>query len=145
MLIHPPPVYVKHTGSSIGRGVFAARAIADGEVVEVAPVVVFSLIGCKLPGHLKRIMFAWGKLTGGTDVLVQALALGYGSLYNHANPANLSYEPEASGPSLRFTAARDILADEQLFINYNGAFGSVVSVEDDWFDRMDVKPLSTAT
>lgn len=64
---------------------------------------------------------------------VFAVALGYGSLYNHANPANLRYSADLDGEALRFVAARAIRSGEELTINYNDAGGDVVSSDDNWF------------
>ena len=41
------PLYVKHTGTPRGRGVYASRSFLKGEVVEIAPVIVFRK--CRLP------------------------------------------------------------------------------------------------
>jgi hypothetical protein len=39
MLLKPPSVYVKDTGTAKGRGVFALRDFTAGEVIELCPVV----------------------------------------------------------------------------------------------------------
>lgn len=52
-----------------------------------------------------------------------AVALGYGSLFNHDNPASLRYEADPGNLSLRFIATRDIAAGEELTINYNAPQG----------------------
>ena len=48
-----------------------------------------------------------------------ALALGYGSLYNHSYQPNARYDDE-SGQTKVFTAIRDIEAGEEITVNYNG-------------------------
>jgi hypothetical protein len=68
------------------------------------------------------LLFHWDQLANVPDT--RALALGYGSLYNSANPANLRYEADASQQVLRFIAHRDIRADEELTINYDGDGGA---------------------
>lgn len=40
MALKPPNVYVKDTGTPKGRGVFAARAFGEGEVVEECSMVL---------------------------------------------------------------------------------------------------------
>ena len=139
MRIVPPAAYVADTGTAKGRGVFAARAFAAGELVETCPVVLFELPASVAPLSLKHVVFNWGYLTGAPEP--HALALGYGSLYNHDNPANMRYKGDVAMPALRFIAARRIEPDEELTINYNAHGGGVVWSDDAWFERMNIKPL----
>lgn len=139
--VTPPRVIVRDTGTPTGRGVFAAAPLREGEVVEESPVVLFALRE-HLPVEVRRRMFNWARLAGEADTGgVQALALGYGSLYNHANPANLRYEADVERELLRFVAVRPIEPDEELTINYNAEGGGPVSEGDAWFARMGVEPV----
>lgn len=101
-----------------GRGVFAARAIRAGEILEDAPVVV-------VPAHevaqLKRTClfgyyFLWGEASGEA-----AICLGYGSMYNHSDSPNANYQRCFPQESIRFRALRDIAEGEEIFTNYHGA------------------------
>ncbi len=137
--ITPPDSYVKDTGTAKGRGVFAGRAFGAGEVVEVAPVLLFAMkdfVG--VPKPIKHVIFNWNWLVGQKDDR-QAIALGYGSLYNHANPANLRYEADADLPAMRFIAVRDIAEGEELTINYNAHGGGHEWPDNNWFERMKVR------
>jgi uncharacterized protein len=78
-----------------GRGVFARQAIREGEVFERA-----------------SYCFVWGRGT-------MAVALGYGSLYNHSYRPNARYEDEGRQTKL-FVALRDIESGEEITVNYNG-------------------------
>ena len=132
-MIVPPAVYIRDTGTARGRGVFAARAFKQGDVVEACPVVTFvPLPGRQLPPDIRKIVFAWGRLLG-LDSPRPAIALGYGSMYNHSNPAGLRCQADAANSILRFIALRDIDADEELTINYN-AINAGASSSDQWFD-----------
>lgn len=138
MRIVPPEVYIKHTGTPKGRGVFAGRAFKQDEVVEACPVVPFEpLPDRRLPQDIKRIVFGWANLLG-LNRLRPAIALGYGSMYNHANPASLRCQADAETLVLRFIAVRDIAADEELTINYN-TVANPVSNGDAWFEKNGVK------
>jgi SET domain-containing protein len=131
------PVYVKHTGTPKGRGVFAASAIGAGELIETCPVIRLHTPYPQLPSAIQQVVFHWSvlaKLPG-----VSAIALGWGSLYNHANPANARYQASADGKSLIISAARDIAADEEITINYNAAAGEPSSTEDNWFDERGIE------
>lgn len=137
MAIKPPSIYVRDTGTPKGRGVFAARGFTAGEVVEECPVVLFRKSYETLHKELKTIVFHWDSPEG--SAATQALALGYGSLYNHANPANLRYETDGSSLVLRLVTVRDISPDEELTINYNADGGAAVSDEDWWFEEKKIE------
>jgi hypothetical protein len=139
MRILPPAVYVADTGTPKGRGVFAARTFVTGELVEACPVVPFGLNTSNLPREIERIMFGWGYLIGSPGL--QAVVLGYGSVYNHDNPSNMRYEAYASIQELRFIAVRDIDVDEELTVNYNAHGGGAEWDDNAWFQRMSVKPI----
>ena len=133
--------YVRDTGNATGRGVFAGRLFIAGEVVEVCPVVILQCDFKLLPSELQQRVFNWSAPAKAQGA-VYALALGYGSMYNHANPANLHYELSEGGEYMRFIAASDIDANSELTINYNGAYGKNVSDEDDWFEARGIAPFS---
>jgi SET domain-containing protein len=95
-----------------GRGVFARRSIRGGEVIERVPVIVLPLdegdSGTVLPAYC----FVWGRDT-------VALALGYGSLFNHSYQPNARHD-DVGRQTKVFTALRDIEPGEEITVNYNG-------------------------
>jgi len=135
--MHPPEVYVDDTGTLRGRGVFAARAYRKDELVEVSVVVLLEGAASALPLDLQRMVFAWS--CDDPPRMAHAIALGYGSLYNGANPANLRFERDRAAVQMRFIAAQDIAAEEELTINYSAADGSPSSTGDDWFAEHEIK------
>ncbi len=98
-----------------GRGVFAKQAIKKGEVIEIAPILVIppeqSYDLCR---DLYRFVFDWG-VEGKKTV---ALAMGFGSFYNHSDDPNAVYERSLFSRELRFTTIKDIKSGEEIFINY---------------------------
>lgn len=134
--IRPPDLCVKDTGTEKGRGVFALRRFAKDEVVETAPVLVLRVDYDALPELLKTYVFDWTTLTGVPRS--QGVALGYGSMYNHDNPANLRYVADARQSVMRYVATRDIEAGEELTINYNGLRGAPEWDDDNWFERVGI-------
>jgi SET domain-containing protein len=95
-----------------GRGVFARRAIRAGTVIERVPVLVLPYTEDEWESQLTPYYFTWGEDT-------VALALGYGSLYNHSYRPNARYDDV--GPRTKvFTALRDIRPGEEITVNYNG-------------------------
>ena len=112
----------------MGRGVFTSRAIAAGTLIELAPVVVMSA-GDRLlldKTLLHDYIFEWGK-----EKDQCAMALGLVSVYNHSYRANCQYGMYYKKASISIIAVRDIEADEELFINYNGTPDDDKKV---WFD-----------
>ncbi len=98
-----------------GRGVFARRPIREGEEIERAPVLVIPIDEVENGEESTRLMdyyFVWGRGT-------YALALGYGSLYNHSYQPNARYDDVAPQTKV-FTALRDIATGEEITVNYNG-------------------------
>jgi len=116
-----------------GRGVFARRPIAAGEVIETCPVLVLpeGSLGDESNG-LWSYGFAWGRGT-------VALALGYGSLYNHSYRPNARYDDV--GPRTKaFTAIRAIAPGDEITVNYNGEPGKRAKV---WFDVVETTSPAT--
>lgn len=98
-----------------GRGVFARCLIREGDVIERVPVVVLDadeLRNSEGWSGLASYCFLW-------DTGRYALALGYGSLYNHSYQPNARYD-DAGRMTKVFTALRDIAPGEEITVNYNG-------------------------
>jgi SET domain-containing protein len=97
-----------------GRGVFARKAIKKGQLIEQAPVLLVPadvlVDGLENP-CLGKYSYWWTPKR-------MAIALGYGSLYNHSYEANTTFE--VGKESIRYVADRDIPAGEEITINYNG-------------------------
>ena len=114
MMRHSDLVYVKRIKGK-GRGVFAARDIGKDKVIERMPVIIVPndhfANGLENP-TLSRFCF----IRTNTTV---AVALGYGSLYNHSYKPNARYDDGALA-TMYFTAFRNIAKDNEITVNYNG-------------------------
>lgn len=113
-----------------GRGVFARRQIAEGELIEQAPVLVIPAEEWK---HLEQTVlynycFSWG-----SDQQHAALALGFGALYNHSYQPNAEYIKRLSERVIDFIALREIALGEEITINYNGSPGGRAPM---WFGEV---------
>lgn len=99
-----------------GRGVFAMRKFRMGETIERCPVIVIPASEAPLirDTRLAHYYFEWGD-----DCKQAAIALGYGSLYNHSYSPNARYEFREAEECLEFIALGDIQAGEEITINYN--------------------------
>jgi SET domain-containing protein len=116
------------TSPKRGRGVFAAKNIKKGTVIEISPVIVLTEKERKTIEKtlLFHYVFEWGN-----DKKKAALALGYVSLYNHSYDSNCEYEMEFGKKLMTIKAVKDIKKGEELFINYNAVHNDKTKV---WFD-----------
>src|SRR5215217_6173041 len=138
-IITPCLGYIKDTGTPKGRGVFAGRKISVGEVVEVCPIVILQSGWPGLSPELERLVFDWGYLTQKEPAI--CLALGWGSMYNHGNPANIRYVAVADKLQLHLISARVIEIDEEFTINYQSPGGGIISTKNEWFQSNGITPL----
>jgi SET domain-containing protein len=101
-----------------GMGVFASEPIPEGAVIEVCPVLLFpqAELAAVRQTMLDDYYFDWGE-----DGSMYAVALGFGSLYNHAYEPNADYGMDFENNTIDIYALRDITPGEEIFINYNGS------------------------
>ncbi|HTA92429.1 MAG TPA: SET domain-containing protein, partial [Polyangiaceae bacterium] len=100
-----------------GRGVFARRPITAGEVFETAPVLV---VPAAQWSSVEKTVFFDYTFEWGWDGEAAAIALGYGSLYNHSYTPNARYEKRLEDAAIDFVALRELEVGEEILINYNG-------------------------
>jgi len=93
-----------------GRGVFAAKPIREGALLEECPVII-SDVDCEEFGDY---VFVWGD---GESARL-ALPLGYGACYNHSSDPNACWQTDEHRALMIIWAARDIAADEEILISY---------------------------
>lgn len=153
--------YLKNTINK-GRGVFANRDFQIGEIVEVSPVIVFDyqtsittsevklfinneptlvkkeIYKDNLPNEINNIIFNWSSLIR-NGKKESCIALGYGSLFNSANPSNMKYIADEKNMLLNFIAIRHIKKHEELTINYSGINGDNLSEGNCWFDHRNIE------
>jgi SET domain-containing protein len=120
-------VIVKQSASR-GRGVFAARSFRAGEVIEVCPVIALSSDdAARLDATgLYDYYFGWG-----ADNKGGAIALGFGSLYNHSYVPNAVYHKSEADSTISIVALKSIAPDDEIFIKYN--FGDTENCGPLWF------------
>src|SRR5215510_13553299 len=119
-----------------GRGMFASRAFLKGELIERAPVVVIN--EKQWPATEKTILsdyaFDWGEKDEHA-----AIALGYISIYNHSYAPNAQLEQMLDELMMEIIAIKDIEADEEITINYNG---DPENQDQLWFTQRAPRPRS---
>ena len=104
-----------------GRGVFATRRFAKGEVVETCPTV--EVADAEVTWRLNDYVFT--SVTDG-DVL---LVLGHGMLYNHSPDPNVEYVQDEPS-TITFRALRKVRPGDELTIDYG----------DEWWATRGLEP-----
>jgi len=103
--------------------------IEEGSLIEIAPVLVIPKEQVKVIHEtvLHDYYFRWGR-----EFNKCAIALGFGSLYNHSYEPNMAFEMDFSTDNLTFFARINISAGEELTFNYNGDFDDKTPL---WFTK----------
>lgn len=115
-----------------GRGVFSKKYLEKGETIEVCPLLVIPAIDTDLvkASGLIDYFFNFDK-----EENTIALALGFGSLYNHVTCSNAAYKMDKENKSLRFYALENIKPGTEITINYGGESGIVFN---EWFESRNI-------
>jgi uncharacterized protein len=97
-----------------GRGVFAGKGFKKGEIIEACPVIV--LPGKDIP-HIEKTELSWYYFLW--DDELAAIALGYGSLYNHSHTPNSEIDIDHQNHVIVFKALGDIRKGEEITHDYD--------------------------
>ena len=115
-------------GGEGGLGVYSSKALKEGMVIEISPVIILNPDERKLVEATKlyNYIFEWG-----VDSKDAAVGLGYLSMYNHSYHSNCEYEMDFESRTMQIKTMKAIKKGEELLINYNGNFDDTTPV---WFD-----------
>jgi len=118
------PLIVKKVPGK-GRGVFAGKNFRKSEVIERCPILLIpeqERPRLNATG-LHNYYFTWRRKA--------AIALGFGSLYNHSFIPNARYLKVYSRSWIEIVAIRSIRKGEEITVNYNGRPNSRATL---WFE-----------
>lgn len=117
----PPraPLEVRHVPGK-GRAVFARRAYAEGELIEVAPVLLLHHVNKHSYEQLglDQYLFEWDDPATADGGCHFALCLGVASLLNHAEPPNTDWTCDHANLVIELVATADIQPGDELTIDY---------------------------
>lgn len=107
-----------------GRGVFATEFIAKDGIIEMCPIIKLDSKNKSQidQTELYDYYFLW-------DENNFALALGYGSLYNHSSLPNASYHFQKANNTIIIKALENILPNNEIFVDYTNGTNKV------WWDK----------
>lgn len=121
-----PGLYIANTNGR-GRGVFTSIDICEGDIIEICPIILIPK--SQLPIIHKTILhdyyFLWGE-----DMDQCAIALGFGSLYNHEVHSNANFILDLENDTIDILAIKDISAGSEITLNYHGEPGDEAKL---WF------------
>jgi len=124
-------LYIKKV-SGKGRGVFSRTPIVEGEIIEQSPLLV-------MPGEdydrLTQSVMVNYCFFFDREKKMLGLATGFSSMYNHQSPSNATHSVDPSTKLITITAVRNIEANEEICINYNGSFDNDSL---DWFQTRNL-------
>jgi len=95
-----------------GLGVFARRDIKDGEVIEVAPILILNQRAMGVE-TLNDYLFVYDE-----NEETFALPLCYGALYNHSDEPNAKWSIDYDNQQMRFIAKTNILTGQEITVSY---------------------------
>lgn len=121
-----PGLYITYSEGK-GRGVFTSQEIEEGDVIEVCPVIIVPK--AELPIIHKTVLhdyyFLWGH-----ELEDCAIALGFGSIYNHELHPNANFILDIEQKTIDIEAIKHIPAGSEITLNYHGEPGNT---DDLWF------------
>ena len=117
-----------------GRGVFALKNIKIGDIIEECPIIKMKLQEMTVRKHMLLNYYAFmideqHEYTG--------IALGYGSLYNHADKCNASYYYDKEKELMIFEAIQPITKNQEITINYLGPESAGQTIES-WINKPEL-------
>lgn len=110
-----------------GWGVVTTERIQKGEIIEKAPVILYTLEEEEHIDKTKLCNYTYAWESGKTGAIV----MGYGSLYNHSYKPNARYERNFQDMFMDYVALCDIEAGAEVTINYNYVIDDMTPV---WFE-----------
>jgi hypothetical protein len=115
-MLHVPGLYIA-SSEGRGRGVYTAKALQIGDLIEICPLIFIPKDQIELIDQtvLFQYYFLWPE-----DNHYACIALGYGSLYNHSNRPNAKVVFDFQNEQIEIESLEDIEPGEEIFIDYTG-------------------------
>jgi SET domain-containing protein len=122
-----PGLYYANTDKK-GRGVYCLNPIKTGDKIEVCPVIVIPEEDLKVIHNtaLHDYYFLWGE-----NQKSGAIALGFGSLYNHSSKPNAKFDFDYINETIDFECIRNIEVGEEITIDYHEGIRGISNL---WFE-----------
>lgn len=122
-------IYIDYTEEK-GNGVYTSTVLPADTIVEISPVIVMTADERTMLDQtlLHDYIFEWG--ADGEEMMC-CMAQGYISVYNHSPASNCEYFMDYDAKTIMVKTMRDVAANEELTVNYNGDWNDDKPV---WFE-----------
>ena len=107
-----PSVNLKYSYQIEGRGAFATKNYAKGEVLEVCPGILQKTEDVK--GRVRDYLFSY-------DNDNSMIGFGYCSMYNHSDTPNATWKV-LDAEKIKITATEEINAGDEIFVSYGDEY-----------------------
>lgn len=126
-MLHIPGLYIQDTEDK-QRAVYTAHEVNPGDVIEICHVIMIPKGDVETVHStiLHDYYFVWPDDSGRL-----ALALGYGSIYNHSATPNAEIVFDLDAHTIIFQCIQTIAAGDEICIDYQGGVKNAPSL---WFD-----------
>lgn len=114
-----------------GRGVFAERTIRKGALIERCPILEINKND--MASLSESILVTYFFYFGNKKERL-AIALGFGSIYNHSNVPNAVFKINAAEKMMDFVALRNIRQGEEITFDYYNSSNPKHKKNPLWFE-----------
>ena len=131
-LLSSHKIYINKSGiPNADRGVFAKHDIKKGEIIERCPIIEISKNDTS---NLKESILVTYFFYFGKNKERIAVALGFGSIYNHSYKPNATYKIKPREKTIDFIALDDINKNDEITFNYYNSNKSNDKKSPLWFE-----------
>jgi hypothetical protein len=113
------------------RGVYARRDIKKGEIIERCPIIE---VPKNDTSSLKESVLVTYFFYFGKNKERIAVALGFGSIYNHSYKPNATYKIKPGEKTIDFIALNDIKKNDEITFNYHNSSNPKDKNNPLWFE-----------
>jgi SET domain-containing protein len=125
MIQKHPGLYYAPSGKH-RYGMYCTEPIDEESVIEICPVLLLTSTEAKTIDRSHTLYSYYFEWTRGRI----AIALGYGSLYNHSKDPNAYFDPDYKNQLILFKAHRHIAPGEEILVDYHAGNPD----EEVWFE-----------
>ena len=128
-MLHVPGLYIAESEGR-GRGVFTARELTQGDIIEFCPMVIIPEKD-RINIH-NSFLHDYYFLSPEPDPQF-CLVLGYGSIYNHGKVPNAEIVFDLPNRTLEIHCTHNIGSGDEILIDYTGGLKDAPEL---WFDSV---------